>query len=436
MDNGKYLWFLALLLGFSCSCDPKPTDSEEQTPGSQGGGADKKEQPSKCQGQVPELLWTKTFQGGQFPGNNAAYGLAVGRDALYLAGQAMHAPEQGKAIMLRASKQDGSVQWVQWRRPTQSSGGSKAAAAAWVDNVGVVFVGTESIVDSGSDEGLGTGIWVQRMGLDGQLVWEDRYEQERGTKNAEGMAVAVAKDNGIAVLGSLEPLSKPVQSWWLRRYGPAGNVEWTAIDSVDNVSSSAANMMIEPRSGTIYLTGASVSPQADHKLNLMLAAYTADGARKSHRVDTDPKALDSGNDIAQLSGGDLIIVGIKRDSDGMRKAFLRRQKTSGEVVWTKIVDASSRPSSSRAVVVDDNDNIYVVGSSEIKSSGSLKSWLAKLDATGQESWRREFKASQDGDKLGSLSFADLAIDQDCRLFVFGTQDERSSRNFLLSAFQL
>lgn len=434
---------LAALLAVLPACDSNTKSGREGSSGVEGaqgsnpqdGATEGKSMPSTCERQAPELQWTRTFQGGQVPGVNRAHGISVGTDSVFLAGRAMHAPGQGKAIMLRASKKDGTVEWVQWRKPSRSEG-SKAIATVALDPSGVVFVGTETVEDSGADEGKGTGLWVQYMGRDATLVWEDHYSQQVGMKNAEATAVARTADNGVVVLGKLEPSENPVLSLWLRKYNLIGGVEWSVIDSIGKSASAAENIAIDDRDGAIYLTGHSVASDAERSWNLMLAAYSSQGEKIGSTVDSVPKALDSGLDIAQLGNGDLAVAGIRKDTDGTRRAFLRRQKKDGRVVWTKMIDGSNRPSSARAIVVDKRDNIYVVGATEANNSGSLKSWIATFDANGNESWRREFVADQDPGVSMSLSFDDIAIDENCQLFVFGTKDENNHRNFLLSAFRI
>lgn len=407
-----------------------------QDANAQGSSSEGHTEPSTCKGLTPELQWTRTFQGGQIPGGNRAYAVAAGKDALFLAGQAMYAAGQAKAIMLRVSKKDGNVEWTRWRKPDLSEGGSSATATVSLNAAGIVFVGKELVADSSSDSEKGTGIWVEHLGRDGELLWEDQYTQTVGTKNAEARAVARTASDSVVVLGALETAENPVQSLWLRRYNSGGAVEWSGIDTIDGVDSAAEGITINDRDGMMYLTGSSTSSDPERRPNLMLAAYSSQGARLSHTVDNAPKALDSGLDIAQLGNGDLVFVGIKRGPDGKRRAFLRRQQKDGRTLWTSDLDDSNGASAARALVVDRRDNIYVVGTTEVNNSGALKSWIAIFDPNGNESWRREFSADQEAGASRSVSFDDIAIDEDCRLFVFGTKDEENNRNFLLSAFRI
>lgn len=438
----RHFFLTSVAVLSSCDFSTKPGSEGNtgvggvQDTNAQVGTTEGHPRPSTCEGQAPELQWTKTFQGGSLPGLNRAHAVAAGTDSLFLAGQAMYAAGQGKAIMLRASKKDGSIEWVRWRKPTGNKGGSKATATTTLGASGVVFVGNEPISDSSSDSDKGTGIWVEHLGRDGDLLWEDQYIQQVGTKNAEAMAVARTVADSVVVLGSLEPAENPVQSLLLRQYSSGGAVEWSSIDTIDGTDSAAQGIAIDDRDGMMYLTGSSTSSDADRRPNLMLASYSSRGERLDHTVDRAPQALDGGLDIAQLGNGDLVVSGVKRDTDGTRRAFLRRQQKDGNTLWTRFLDDSNRMSAARALVVDERDNIYVVGATEVNSSGTLKSWIATFDANGNESWRRDFVADQEAGTPGSLSFDDIAIDEDCRVFVFGTKDEKTNRNFFLSSFRI
>ncbi|MBK9637022.1 MAG: hypothetical protein IPO63_04105 [Bacteroidetes bacterium] len=97
---------------------------------------------------------------------------------------------------------------------------------------------------------------------------------------------------------------------------------------------------------------------------------------------------DAGNDVAELSDGSIITVGLSNSygAGGFDMMVMKTSK-SGSLLWTKYF-GSSGDDGGNAVTIDSNDEIYCAGYSTIGTNRD--GFLVKLGSNGNLIWSKNF----------------------------------------------
>lgn len=138
-----------------------------------------------------KALWKRVLNSGA---DEQAHGLAVGGDALYVAGftrgvLATGGPTAGDAFTARLGTSDGHVQWVLQQGPDHGAAWDVAAAA----DQGAYVTGSVPVV---TPRGVSSDAFVWRLGAGGDTAWVHTSSLSTSGHDA-GRGVAVHRDGGF-----------------------------------------------------------------------------------------------------------------------------------------------------------------------------------------------------------------------------------------------
>ena len=232
-----------------------------------------------------------------------------------------------------------------------------------------------------------------------------------------GRAVAVDDDTNVYVVGSVEYSLENEGSFggrdaFIRRYTSTGVEEWTQQFGSD-AQDSATAIAIDSAS-SIYVAGSThgsvdgATPAGD--ADIMLFKFAADGSvlwtRQYGSAETDSVqglVVDSLDHVyvAGYTGGSLD----GNQSAGKLDIYLSKFTPDGDKLWT-VQLGTSEDDYAWGAAIDEDDHIYVVGdtlgSFAETSHGALDAIAVKLDADGEELWRRQFGTPAD-DSIESVA---------------------------------
>jgi Beta-propeller repeat len=221
------------------------------------------------------------------------------------------------------------------RRYNGPPGRDDNAFAVGVDSEGNVFV-TGYSADGGPY--WGSAVYTAKYaGADGALIWEHRYGS-RTNRNDSGMALAVASDGDLAVMGqSYDRIAGHPDYLTLKYAGATGIVMWEKrYDGPANGDDLAEAVAVD-RSGNVVVTGA-VGPRGS--FDYYTAKYAAtDGTVLWEKRYNGPA---NGDDYAQAlaidENSNVVVTGTSRSSEGANDYYTakpqRTARSSGNAVTT------------------------------------------------------------------------------------------------------
>jgi uncharacterized delta-60 repeat protein len=317
------------------------------------------------------------------------------------------------------------------------------------DSAGNVIVAGETFdTDQGDD------VWVRKYSPAGAVQWTQTYH---GVTADVAWAVAVAADDDVLVGGSTFTLANGRDAW-VRRYSPAGAVDWTqthddaahdddvvrgiAVDPAGNVlvagyvTTAAAQRDVWVRkyssAGVMQWTrtaaGAGGQDDEGHGIasdgdgNVLVVGYLWAGASQRdvwvRKYDPDGNELwtrthdgpdaanDEGNGIAADSTGNVIAVGFQTDPATGRDVLVRKYDPDGTELWTVTYNAPQDGGDAAHGVAVDGDDAILVAGSIFRGTQSDNVWVRKLDPDGNELWTSTYNSDGFGSDVGNAVAVD------------------------------
>ncbi|TFG12284.1 MAG: hypothetical protein EU535_06400 [Promethearchaeota archaeon] len=162
------------------------------------------------------------------------------------------------------------------------------------------------------------------------------------------------------------------------------NLEWTSIWGSNN--NEYCNQMVIDSSGNIFVIGwANYSSMEDY--DIFLAKFNSLGEIQWNRT-FGGDGWDLGNDVELDSSENVYITGNLALEDKPSDGFLVKYNSLGEYQWNKTWGGDGRDFSN-ALALDSNDNIYIVGFTEIEPF-NYDFILLKYNSLGEYQWNRTF----------------------------------------------
>jgi hypothetical protein len=188
--------------------------------------------------------------------------------------------------------------------------------------------------------------------------------------------------------------------------------------------------------GNVYISGATtVSPDrnVDHGggQDYFLVKYDSNGSYLWSRL-TGPGhpgdqtaytlALDSQGNVYLAGSSQGQLHGVNSANSG----FVVKYNGSGDLLWVDVIE-SDRPGKIKSLVVDQNDNLYLLGEVNQLTGQDLDIFLTKYNASGEREWSESFG----GDYADTAK--DLSLDQQGNLLFTGLVKRTPQYNDILWA---
>lgn len=176
--------------------------------------------------------------------------------------------------------------------------------------------------------------------------------------------------------------SQPAAEWEKRYSDPNGHNVYFVDMALD-------------KEGDVFVTGY-IYVDVNNR-DILTLKYDSQGNLKwTKTYDSPVHRYDIPNKIAVDNFGDVIIAGYSLKTSGLDDYFVIKYSSNGDSLWSSRMsygyDTMSRASS---VIVDDSDNVYVIGFFDRLLTGA--SMLVKYDKNGNKKWIKYYKL---GDSTG------------------------------------
>ena len=306
-------------------------------------------------------IWTRTYGGSGTdygcditPTSDGGF-IIVGSTTSYGAG--------GHDLYLIKIDDVGTVVWSKTYGGTADDRGASVRMSA---DSGFIVCGTTASF------GTGTDIYLIKTDSLGDSTWTRTYG---GSGGESGSAVRVAIDSGYILLGSTGSYGAGYSSFYLVRTGATGDTLWTATYG-----------------GARADFGYGLETTND-KGYILTGATAPDGASfyDAYLVKTDSLGVEEWSDnyggsdedrtyaIAQTADGGYILTG-STEATGGRKIDLYMVKTDagGALEWDGAY-GGSESDYGRTVLLDADENYYVLGYSFSTGSGGSDIYLLKIE---------------------------------------------------------
>ncbi|MEM7205265.1 MAG: SBBP repeat-containing protein [Planctomycetota bacterium] len=239
----------------------------------------------------------------------------------------------------------------------------------------VVFTGQSATAFGVFTEDLVT----VKLDADGNPLWSTRYDGPAGRAD-RGLGVALGADGSVYVTGQSDGGPSGLDIVTIR-YSRDGVRQWVARYSDPNDSLDRGTDIAVDANGRAFVTGYSLTATGYHYTTL---AYDAAGNQRWVAQHVSPDGV--ARAIALDRAGNPIVTG----SDGGRFGTVKYDAGTGEQLWVARYSAASL-AEAFDLAVDDDDNVYVTGSSGTGYAGTLVDWATiKYDAAGQRQWLRRY----------------------------------------------
>lgn len=223
-----------------------------------------------------------------------------------------------------------------------------------------------------------------------------------GGKDDFAFAIAAMTDGGLALAGWTESAGAGGADAWVVRLDAKGGRLWEQVIGRDGEDS--ANAIAAYRNGGLAI-GGHTSTRAAYKLDGWVVRFDADGKRLWDRVFDRGDGL-SVTAVSVKADGGLVAVGsIWRARYARADAWIAGLGPDGSLLWER-TSAEGGSHYVRAVSALADGGIVVAGQSEFSMGTGRKAWVMRLDAAGQQLWRRTFESGKDASARALAVLAD------------------------------
>ncbi|MCL5961938.1 MAG: NHL repeat-containing protein, partial [Chloroflexi bacterium] len=349
-------------------------------------------------------LWVARYN---MPGNGGDYATAIavdGQGNTYVTG---YSYGQGTGYDYATVKYDynGNQLWV--ARYNGPGSGEDRANALKLDGQGNVYVtGTSWSVDSNTDYA------TVKYDTNGNQLWVARYD---GPRFSSDVATALSMDGQANVY--VTGYSRGVDSgmdYSTVKYDTNGNRLWVArYNGTGNGDDYARALAVDSQSN-VYVTGESWGGSTYNDFGTV--KYDANGDQLwVNRYNGPRDSRDYARAVAVDGQGNIYVTGDSEGSGTYSDYLTCKYDANGNQLWAARYDGSaSRYDAAKALALDGQGNVYVTGSSAA-ANGRTGYTTVKYDANGNQLWVARYEGP------GGYDFANgLVVDDQGNVYVTGS----------------
>lgn len=255
--------------------------------------------------------------------------------------------------------------------------------------------------------GVGTNIWITRIGENGTLIWNKSY----GSRSVDELEKIIqTKDNGYIFVGSCGNNTIDVsgmyacadQSYWLVKIDSSGNIIWQKNYGVCGRAN--AYDIIQCRDSSYLIVGrinwGGGDAQVFHGIyDIWICKISSSGDLIWNRTYGGSDWEDV-NSICETTDGNYVIVGSTLSNDfdvsglhgNSQDVWAFKIDTIGNILWQKCFGGSTNDFSSK-VIATNNNEVYIFATTTSSdgdvttSYGSYDIWIFRCDSIGNISWQ-------------------------------------------------
>ena len=350
-------------------------------------------------------LWVARYNG---TGNGADQAQAIATDSsgnIYVTGWSNDTNGSADYATIKYDA-NGNQLWVaRYNGPGNSYDVAEALA---LDNLGNVYV-------TGSSSGFDTSDDYATIKYDpnGNQLWVARYN---GAANNADQAQAIAIDNSgnVYVTGwSNDAYGSP--DYATIKYDTNGNQLWAQRYNGPGNGYDQAQALAIDNTGNVFVTGNSYGIGTGN--DYATIKYDADGGQLwIARYNGPGNDEDQAHALAVDNSGNVYVTGESYGSGTNNDFATVKYDANGNQLWVARYNGPANNYDwANALVLDDQANVYVTGSSVRYGSGSRSDYLTiKYDSNGSQVWVSRY------DGKGDYSATALGVDNSGNVYVTGS----------------
>jgi len=369
-----------------------------------------------------QLLWSRTIT-GIAPGGGIARDIVIDNFCnVYVTGN------NGGIFTTVKYDSSGVEKWV----ATYSALGPTASNAArfiGIDNSGNVYVTGTSVESATSIIDFTT----IKYDNNGAQQWITHFN---GAANLFDVVSGnfVDADGNVYVNGRSQKADGTYDLVTIK-YDSSGTALWTSTIA-DSMASgvlgtaAARGARTDPitvdNSGNVYITG-TAGIGIGNNFDILTAKYNPAGVLQwKVRIDGTANGFDKGNDIATDKAGNVYITGLTTNTGSFTDYTTMKISSNGIIRWMQKFDGPANGSDdAAAIALDENNNVYVTGTSLGISSGTDYTTI-KYSSVGKLEWTQRYN----GPANGFDNAIGIALDKDVNVYVTGgSQGVNTSTDF-------
>jgi hypothetical protein len=236
----------------------------------------------------------------------------------------------------------------------------------------------------------GTDIFLAKFDADGNWLWTEYY----GTPDEDICNSVVFNGSSFILCGQTSDAAASNVDGLMLAIDTLGNQQWMYPygSSILNESFSGLSNAID---GGIIASGfKSDSTSAGHNFWLIKTDNT--GALQWEKVFGDTGANEVSDAVLQLADGDILLSGDKQVAPTTYNAWLVKTDSAGNYKWD-LVMTNPHNGGCKNIMVDNMNNILVVGEAATDTSPNFDIQLCKADMDGHLIWLKYVRASNESD---------------------------------------
>ena len=239
-----------------------------------------------------------------------------------------------------------------------------------------------------------------------------------GTSFETSGAIAIDNSGNVYIAGNTESDGAGDSDIVIAKYNSSGTIQWQRTLGGTSEYDYGRGIAID-NSGDVYIVGRAFSDDAGDFFDILIAKYNSSGTIQWQRTLGLPPggvstAFDTGAGIAVDNSDNVYIVGrTDLGGAGNRDILIAKYNSSGTIQWQRNLGGTSNDVGYE-IAVDNSGNVYIVGQTSSDGAGGADTLIAKYNSSGTIQWQRT---------LGGTSEYDygrgIAIDNSGDVYIVG-----------------